>query len=497
MRRYFFLCFLLAVRAVVVCAQEAGMDGIFIARPYLQIGRAPSPSSLELLWQVAEENAGEWVVEMKTGPAGSWAKTEAPVFVPVRAAGIQARRVYRVKLSGLVPGGLFQYRVLKNGKGVFSAEGHAPKGDGQAYRFVVSGDIGAATPDAKLLAKQAFLANPDLVVIPGDIIYENGRVSEYDTKFWPIYNANTVTDEGAPLMRSIPFVGAPGNHDVDNRNLDQFPDGLAYFFFWRQPLNGPPGKEGDAFVPVMKASEVNRAAFLQAAGDAYPGGVNYSYNYGNAHWMVIDSDPYVNWTDSSLQAWVAADLARAKESVWRFVIFHHPGFSSAREHYEAQQMRLLSPLFEAGKVDVVFSGHVHNYQRSYPMTFLPDKKGASVIVGGRDLKTIRGRVVNGAWKLDHEFDGKAHTTPHGIIYIVTGAGGQELYNPEQNDDADSWQKYTDKFISRVHSLSVVEVDGKTFTMRQVAPDGTELDRLVITKGEMTGATGTTRAGAVR
>src|SRR5260221_3541025 len=452
---------------------------IFIANPYLQIGREPSPTSIELLWQVPE-NAADWSVEVKTTPTGKWTKTESPQWVPVAPAGLQPRRVYHTKLTGLTPGGLFTYRVSRAGKIAFTAEGHALKSETQPYRFVVNGDIGAATTDAKLLAKQSFLCHPDMVVIPGDIIYENGRVSEYDEKLWPIYNADQNSDEGAPLMRSIPYIGIPGNHDVDNRSLDQFPDGLAYFFFWRQPLNGPPGKEGDAFVPAMTATDEHRTAFLTAAGDAYPSAVNYSFNYGNAHWTVVDSDPYVDWTDSSLRAWVAKDLAGAQNATWRFFIFNHPGFNSAREHYEQQQMRLLSPLLEAGKVDLVFSGHVHNYQRSFPLTFTPDKKG-TLLVGGKDNKTIRGRVVNGKWTLDKTFDGKTNTKPNGIVYIITGAGGQELYNPEQTNDPDSWQKYTDKFISTIHSLSVIDVDGKSFTLRQISPDGKEVDSIKITK----------------
>ena len=463
----------------VLPAIAFSQENIFIAKPYLQIGRSPSPTTLELLWQVAEDPAA-WTVELKTGPTEKWEKTASPQWAPVAPAGLQPRRVYHTLLAGLVPGTVFSYRVSRAGKPVFTAEGHAPKGEQQPYRFVVNGDIGAATTDAKLLAKQSFLSHPDLVVIPGDIIYENGRVSEYDEKFWPIYNADQLSDEGAPVMRSVPYVGAPGNHDVDNRSLDQYPDGLAYFYFWRQPLNGPAGKEGDAFVPVMTATTQHRAAFLQAAGEAYPNAVNYSFNYGNAHWTVVDSDPYVDWTDSTLRDWVAKDLAGAQGATWRFVIFHHPGFSSAREHYEQQQTRLLSPLFEAGKVDVVFSGHVHNYQRSFPMHFTPDKKG-TLLVGGKDNKTIRGRVVNGSWKLDKTFDGRTNTHPEGIIYIITGAGGQELYNPEQTNDPDSWQKYTDKFISNVHSLSVIDVDGKTFTLRQVSPDGKEVDSMKISK----------------
>jgi acid phosphatase type 7 len=68
-----------------------------------------------------------------------------------------------------------------------------------------------------------------------------------------------------------------------------------------------------------------------------------------------------------------------------------------------------------------------------------------------------------------------------VIYLVTGAGGQHLYNPEQTDDPDSWQRFTEKFFSTVHSLTVADVDGKTITIRQVTADGKEVDRFSVTK----------------
>ena len=143
-------------------------------------------------------------------------------------------------------------------------------------------------------------------------------------------------------------------------------------------------------------------------------------------------------------------------------------------------MRLLSPIFEAGKVDVVFNGHVHNYQRTFPMTFAPDKKG-TLLVGGKDNKQIRGRVVNGKWVLDKSFDGKTNTHPKGVIYVITGAGGQELYNPEQTNDPDSWQKFTQAFISNVHSLTIADVQGKKLTIKQITAAGKELDAFTIVK----------------
>ncbi len=477
--KYKYLFVLLIVGLQTVTAQEKKTGNVFIAKPYLQIGREPSAESLELLWHVADINA-DWSVEYRNGSSGTWKKASTPAYNRVVVSGIDAHRVYHSKLTGLTPGSTFNYRVLENGKAMFSSAGMAPKSDKQNYRFVAFGDIGAETPDQKLLAVRAFQAKPDLVVVPGDIVYESGLISEYRTKFWNIYNTDQEGAEGAPIMRSVPFVTAPGNHDTESRDLDKQPEALAYYMFWDQPLNGPSGAEGSAWVPALKASETNRKAFMAAAGDSYPRMTNYSFNYGNAHWTVLDSNPYVDWTNKELNDWVKNDLASAQTATWRFVIFHHPGFNSSIEHFEQQHMRLLSPIFEAGNVDVVFNGHVHNYQRSFPLKFSPAKQG-TLMVGGKDLKTIRGRVVPGSWKLDKSFDGKTVTKPQGIIYIVTGAGGQELYNPEQNDDQDSWQKFTNKFISNVHSLTVADVAGKTLTIRQISAEGKDLDTFTITK----------------
>ena len=398
----------------------------------------------------------------------------------VAVSGVEPHRVYRAGLTNLAPGGTFQYRVLKGGQVVFSATARAPKSADQAYRFVAFGDCGAGSKDQKPLAGGRFSSQPDFVMIPGDIVYDRGLIVDYRKKFWPVYNADEPCEAGVPLIRSVPFMAAPGNHDLDTRDLDKYPDALAYYLYWDQPLNGPIGTEGGPLVPALTASEANRRAFIEAAGDAYPRMANFSFDYANAHWTILDSNPYVNWTDPALKSWVASDLAGAKNATWRFVVFHHPGFNSSREHFEQQQMRLLAPVFEAGKVDIVFNGHVHNYQRSFPLKFEPDKNG-TLLVGGRENKTVRGRVVNGQWQLDKSFDGSTDTTPNGVIYLITGAGGQHLYNPEQNDDPDSWQKFTEKFFSTVHSLTVADVDGKTMTIRQVAADGQELDHFTITK----------------
>jgi acid phosphatase type 7 len=450
----------------------------FLVKPYLQIGKNPSPQSLQLLWHTMVTN-DVWLAEYKNKNTTDWIKAENQISSKIAVSGIEPFLVYSTSFTTLTPGTIFQYRVSKNGKVVFTAEAKSLKAADQSYRVAITGDIAAGTKQAGRIATDIYKSNPDLVAVAGDIVYTYGLISEYKVKYWPVYNKDIADSAGAPILRSIPAVAATGNHDLLTRDLDQRPDALAYYYFWHQPLNGPDGKEGGALVPALKASEANRKAFLDGAGEKYPRMSNFSFDYGNAHWTVLDSNPYVEWNDSLLKDWVIKDLATAQNATWRFVLLHHPGFNSSRAHYEQQQMRLLSPIFEKGNVDIVFAGHVHNYQRSYPMTFKPDNLGNQLVAGTSNIKT--GRIVNGRWILDKDFNGKGKTKPKGVIYIVTGAGGQGLYNPEQTADKDSWQKFTYKFFSTLHSFTVMDVKGNTLTLRQIDINGKEVDRMKITK----------------
>ncbi len=452
---------------------------VFYTNPYLQFGHQPSSHSLEVLWHVTDEDAF-WRVEFKNTKKEKWIKSGAITYKKIHVAKTVAHRVYNAGLTGLSSGNTFIYRILKNNKEVFSAQGQSPKPNEQPYRFVVIGDIAAETKEQKALAKRIYESKPDFVAVPGDIVYESGLVSEYREKFWPVYNADVASAEGVPIMRSVPWMAAVGNHDADSRNLDNKPDALAYFMYWSQPLNGPNNKEGSATVPLLSGSNINKNAFYTAAGDAYPRMTNFGLDYGNAHWTVLDADTYMDWTDSTMKAWVKNDLVQSKSATWHFVMFHHPGFNSSIEHAEQQQMRLLAPIFEEGNVDIVFNGHVHNYQRSFPMKFAPAKNG-TLLTGGKDGKTIRGRVVPGLWALDKNFNGQTNTKANGVIYIVTGAGGRDLYNPEQEARPETWQPFTNKFISIVHSLTVADVKGNSIIIQQLTAEGKVLGSFTITK----------------
>ena len=450
----------------------------FVVRPYLQIGANPSNSTMEVLWQT-EVSEANWSLECRLNEKANWEKIEGLKFTKIEAKGIKSRNLYSIILSKLNPGQEFFYQVSKDGKIVFSSKGKAIKSKEQPYSFIAFGDIGANTREQKDIAMQAYKTKPDFVAVTGDIVYNRGLITEYDTKFWPIYNGSKADTNGVPMMSNTPFIGAPGNHDIETRDLDRFPEALAYYMFWSQPLNGPLKPEGTALVPKLIANAENREAFQAGAGDKYPRMANFSFDYGNAHWTILDSNPYVDWTNKEILDWVEADLAASKDATWHFIMFHHPGFNSSRAHYEQQHMRLLSPIFEKGNVDIVFNGHVHNYQRSYPLTFKPNGVGA--IVASEDLTRVRGRVVSGKWTLDKAFDGKKNKQPKGIIYLVSGAGGNDLYDIDQTKDQDSWMKFTTKFVSDVHSFTQVDVNGKALQIKQLTAEGKVIDSFKIQK----------------
>jgi acid phosphatase type 7 len=483
----FSLMLMQAVTAAVVAAPP------FIVRPYLQIGDAPSASetvTMGLLWH-ADTTAADWEVDLKPAGATTWHPQRTFYPSRIEVPGLAPYDVFHGTLGDLVPGSTFQYRVMRDGVVVFTSTGRARKSAGQPYRVVVFGDCGQNTAGQRVIAYRAYLEHPDFIAIPGDIVYGSGRMSEYRTNFFPIYNADSASPtNGAPLERAIPFVAAIGNHDGHYASdvNDSIADYGGYFAYWSMPLNGPETRPGHN-APLIATDSTLSAVLRRSYGQTYPRMANYSFDYGNTHWTVLDADPYVDWTDPVLRNWVAQDLAHAAGATWRFVMFHQPGFNSSREHFTEQQMRLMSDVFEAGNVDLVLMGHVHNYQRSYPLTFLPTLTGdPKVAIDGTlhapDWYRAHGHLpftIDGDFTLDHAFDGVRRTVPKGIIYIVTGGGGAELYNPEQTGDRASWQAFTYAFEATQHSMSEIDVKGRTLAFRQIGADGSIIDHFTITK----------------
>jgi predicted phosphodiesterase len=380
---------------------------------------------------------------------------------------------YHAEVDGLPFDSTVEYRVSLPERVVRESAFKTRASAGKPVRFVAMGDMATGAAAQNRIAYQISLQTPDFLVALGDIVYPTGRVSQYLNHYWPTYSNATEPsmEAGAPLMASIPFYPVLGNHDVDTR-LSDYPDALAAFHFFNVPRNGP---GTGPWLPKVPAESPAGAHFLASAGNQYPAMLHYSFDYGAAHFVVLDCNGAIKPEDQAFMRWLEKDLGGTRQP-WKFVAFHAPGFHTSREHYTAQKMRLFQPCFEKHKVDVVFAGHVHNYQRSKPLRFSP--KGINPRNG-----------VSGDFQLDETFDGIKDTTPEGVIHVVSGGGGAKLYSVDYEktvtalkaEHGENYVPFTSKYYATKHSFSLIELDARKFTLRQINADGEEVDCFTITK----------------
>jgi hypothetical protein len=121
----------------------------------------------------------------------------------------------------------------------------------------------------------------------------------------------------------------------------------------------------------------------------------YSFNLGNWHIVVLDSEcHYVGGcsSGSAQEKWFLADLA-AHPSLCTMVTWHEPSWSSG-EHGDASQMKTIWADLVKANVDVVLTGHNHDYERFVPLdsSGQPDPSGTTEFVVGTGGKNHYGFV---------------------------------------------------------------------------------------------------------
>ncbi len=193
-------------------------------------------------------------------------------------------------------------------------------------RFAAAGDVGTGgTEEAATAAAMAALEgdNPyKALLLLGDNIYEDGDPSKaQDTVFQPFAD---ILDGGSEILAVL------GNHDVDS--------GF-----------------GDAQVAAL--------------GMPAPW---YSVTFGDVRIVALDSN---RPEDPEQLSWLTEVLASATER-WKIVIMHHPPYSGGWHGSDLGVRNAFGPLFEQYGVQLVLTGHDHDYQRTRPI------HGVTYIVSG-------------------------------------------------------------------------------------------------------------------
>jgi len=266
------------------------------------------------------------------------------------------------------------------------------------FAFVAMGDTKTYQERPERFEKiiaHAWAERPNFVVNVGDVVDDGNNKEEWIEEY---------LGPAAELMRRVPTYVAIGNHEED----------------------------ADWHYKYV----------------AYPAPENYySFDYGNSHFAMIDSNKKLS-PNSAQYIWLEKDLAQS-EAHWKFVCHHHPVYSSDEDDYgDAYRgksalgdlnVRQLVPLYEKYGVDIVWYGHLHDYERTWP---------------------IKGGKVN-------EKDG--------VIYIQAGGGGELL---EDFAPTRSW--FTAKVL-RNWQYCLVTIHGRTLRMMAYDIDGRLYDYLELKK----------------
>jgi len=83
---------------------------------------------------------------------------------------------------------------------------------------------------------------------------------------------------------------------------------------------------------------------------------------GGVRFFMLDS----NYMDKQELDWLSKELG-SSGSDWKIACFHHPLYSSGKTHGSSLDLRaILEPVLVQGGVNVVFTGHDHDYERVKP-----------------------------------------------------------------------------------------------------------------------------------
>lgn len=234
-----------------------------------------------------------------------------------------------VTIRNLKPGTIYNYRISGH-KSIYSFR-TAPT-VGKSFTFAVYGDFSSG---GNLKVKQRLYQTvrrdrPAFLILTGDVVSNgNSAYSWHRNYFGP----------GSVITPYSPMMIAHGNHD--GKNL--FEHYLSY------PGNGR----------------------------------WYSFLYSNARFLAIDTE--LNFSPNSPQYRFVEYILGITRARWKIVYLHKPPYSTNSGHHSDLKVRAyLSPLFEKYRVDIVFCGHNHGYERTRPIwqNQVNQQKGVTYITTG-------------------------------------------------------------------------------------------------------------------
>ncbi len=314
------ICLVLVASALLSVAAAAAWAGAppapleLVKGPYLQ---SVTTESIVIMWETSEPSDSR-VDYGLTPEYTDW------------ICDTSVTELHEVTLTGLQRDTRYHYRVssARQEEAVSSEDGTLDTAVARekAFRFVVYGDTRSYPQEHAAVVEGIVASSARFVVHTGDFVARGKEYWRWQSEFF---------GPAAALMKDTTLFPCLGNHE---QNAEW------YYYFFRTPAGG--GDYDEQW---------------------------YSFDYGNCHFAIVDSD--VDFSPGSDQyTWLEKDL-QSSTAEWLFVVHHHPAYSSGPHGGHGQVQEHLVPLYEAHGVDMVFSGHDHIYERSY-------KDGVYYVVSG-------------------------------------------------------------------------------------------------------------------
>lgn len=313
---------------------------------------------------------------------------------------VAPRTEHEVRVAGLKPATQYYYHLADTREADVSETAPswnfitAPRsGETVPIHVWVLGDSGTANTNAAAVrdAYERFNGSrhTDFWLMLGDNAYTRGTDLQYQ---------KAVFEEYPTLLGAAPLWPTLGNHDC--KSCDPVSLSGVYFDIFTLPTRG-------------------QAGGIRSCSDCY-----YSFDYGNAHFICLDSNQHDFSDNNPMFQWLRNDL-RANHLDWTVAFFHHPPYTrgahdsdNPKDHMHDVRERIV-PLLEAGGVDLVLSGHSHSYERSF---LLDGHTGRSETFCNRFKLNAGNGQESGQGVYRKSSLGP---DPHkGTVYVVAGSSGQ-------------------------------------------------------------------------
>lgn len=288
---------------------------------------------------------------------------------------------HQVAVTDLEPGAAYTYRVGDAKKNVWSDDCSFLTDDGDsAFSFITIADVQAHTQEnfekSALTLKGALQTLPlaEFVVNLGDFVDDNTN-EEWD---WYFQSFKPYND----ILTCVPVAG---NHDGNITNK-------------------------------LNTNCFKRTFCLDRSQNRSLEGVYYSFDYGNAHFAVLNTNDMYPMSQAQ-RNWLINDMT-ASNARWKILLMHRSLYSAGKNINKPDTIimrNILLPIIDTLDIDLVLSGHDHMYLRTSPVK--GDRRA-------QDLTYVTERFGNEetAFALN----------PDGTVYAMPSTAGAKRYTVNEN-----------------------------------------------------------------